>query len=244
MINLGEVFGKALTEQGSAEDVEDKYTYTDIIDFLDNCKGIEPSPQQRFILKCIYGLKLDDKVKDIVIWDELKTKKHPPMSEVEFFYYLKSNGRINQDTPEDIEGKNFVEVILVLGRRGAKSWLVGAIEGYETCKLLDLYNPHKHYRIMPGEQIFMRSVARRGSQAKIIYSFAKAFVTTNSFFDPFLVRHAGKQLPSTYLGFRTRYELDMLKVGKQDIVAKDGSVVLTFDGCMAPSLRGPGHYLF
>ena len=99
----------------------------DIIGFFDDVEELDLTPQQIFIYKCIYGLPLDDNDRVIPIYDKFKENIEEVLTEVEFFYWLRERGWINQATPEGILAKKFIEIILPMGRRSSKSFMIGGI---------------------------------------------------------------------------------------------------------------------
>lgn len=59
----------------------------------------------------------------------------------------------------------FAEFVMVLGRRGSKSFMSSLIACYEIYKLLLKKHPHKHYNMLPNEPITVAVVASTGTQA-------------------------------------------------------------------------------
>jgi hypothetical protein len=98
---------------GNTEHVVDAVTFVEASWGL----GINLLPVQRFMLKAFYGMPLDASSKNITVPDILNEKVLYTMTEHEFLHFLKEEGRCNTDV---VEGKNFHEMVLVLGRRGTK----------------------------------------------------------------------------------------------------------------------------
>ena len=74
-------------------------------------------PVQRFILKCYYGLELDNgSNRDIIINDKFNENELYRFNEVEYLRFLSGEGRLNVDNPEG-DRENLV---LVCGRRSGK----------------------------------------------------------------------------------------------------------------------------
>ena len=95
---------------------------TDIVDaitFIEAPWGlsIKLFPTQRFILKCYYGMKLDDTEETIEVPDLVNDKILYRFTEKAFLKWLYHEKRCNTDTTE---GMQFRELVLVLGRRSGK----------------------------------------------------------------------------------------------------------------------------
>lgn len=91
----------------------------DIITFVEAPWGLNVKllPVQAFMLKCFYGLPLNENEKTIQVPDIINDKILYEMTEKDFLKFLHSEGRCNTDI---VEGKKFHELILVIGRRGTK----------------------------------------------------------------------------------------------------------------------------
>ena len=238
-MNLGKAWQQVSHLRTAGRDVSDWKPFENIIEFFSRCRGINLTPQQRFIYKCLYGLPLDDSQEDIVIFDKFAENEVGRFSEVSFFEYLKNDKRINQESPEAMVGRNFIIVVLVIGRRGSKSFLTAGVQAYETSRLLSKYNPHEYYDIIPGEKIWLKSVAPTGGQSQVIFDFARSIMVNNGFFDQFW----NKDIQG-YVALNSRYELDQQdKLGRKGFANPKGSVCMTFESCISRHLRGPGHYM-
>ena len=81
----------------------------------------------------------------------------------------------------------FQELVLVLGRRSGKSFLVSAIALYELYRLIMMGHPQARYGLMEFDQIVLLNVARNEEQAKnAIFSKIKQTVLSSPFFQPYL----------------------------------------------------------
>ena len=205
----------------------------DILSFMSLCKGIELTPVERFVLKCTYGLPLDAEEKRIEIWDMFVTKIEQVLTEVEFFGWLKERGAINQKCPEDMLGKNFGEVVLILGRRSGKSFIAGTIGSYELYSSLCAYNPHGRYGIIEGEEVNFISVATKEDQAAIIFNFSRQIIRSNDFFKPYVL----------FSPRGTEYSSQLVLRTKKQIVEGDrhGTLFIKFEPAASKGLRGKGN---
>ena len=93
--------------------------FVDPITFIESPWGLHVQlyPVQRFVVKCMYGMKLDNEVKDIHIPDMTNEHLLYTFTEVGFLEWLYAEKRCNVNS---VEGKNFHELILVVGRRSGK----------------------------------------------------------------------------------------------------------------------------
>lgn len=109
----------------------------DVISFAEAQWGLGQKlfPVQKFILKTLYGLELDNTVKTIVVPDEMNMKEIGRFTESEFMDFLIDTGRTNlrDYTP----GKGRRELVLNCGRRSSKCQAEDApiytTEGNITC---------------------------------------------------------------------------------------------------------------
>ena len=109
-------FFEELTNEFISNNTED---VVDPISFIESPWGISFKlfPQQRFVIKCFYGMELDDQRRDIVVRDETNENLINTFTEVEFLQWLHDQNLVNTDKIKD---KKFRELILITGRRGGK----------------------------------------------------------------------------------------------------------------------------
>jgi hypothetical protein len=81
----------------------------------------------------------------------------------------------------------FQELVLVLGRRSGKSFLVSVMALYELYRLLSMGHPQARYGLMEFDEIVLLNVARNEDQAKkAIFSKIKQTVLASPYFQPFV----------------------------------------------------------
>jgi hypothetical protein len=81
----------------------------------------------------------------------------------------------------------FQELVLVLGRRSGKSFLVSVMALYELYRLLSMGHPQSRYGLMEFDEIVLLNVARNEEQAKkAIFSKIKQTVLASPFFQPYV----------------------------------------------------------
>ena len=184
-------------------------------------------PVQRFILKCYYGLELDNVVKDIIVNDKFNEKRLYLFSEIEYMEYLFNEGRINRRVD-----RAYPNILMVIGRRGGKSMLTSCIIAYETYRLLNKYSPQEHYGIMPEDEIRFTCLSTSKDTAGPLYNMVVGHIGRSEFFRKFRMKPT-----SQWLKFRTQRDLD--RYGAQS----RPSINVRIAPCNAKGLRGPGNMI-
>ena len=131
-------------------------------------RGTNLFPMQKIILKTFYrGQPGNEKL-------ELDEKE---------LQYLFEN-KMDNVLEKYHSGNLFRELVLVLGRRGSKDFLVSLIALYEVMRLLEIPtgSPFKHYKIAEGNPIFILTVATSSDQAKILFTEIKEKMTSSEYF--------------------------------------------------------------
>ncbi len=185
--------------------------------------GIDLLPAQKFMLKCFYGMPLDSNSKSIEVPDVLNEKILYRFSEREFLGFLKEEGRCNTDV---IEGKNFHELVMVLGRRGTKSTLASCISNYELYKLVKRGDPSEHYGFPSNTEIVILNVAPTDDQAGVVFGMIQGMATKC----PYL---KDRSLHQTMTYFDLQTDADRKLHGKPR-----ASLLSIAGGCSSNSLRG------
>ena len=81
----------------------------------------------------------------------------------------------------------FQELVLVLGRRSGKSFLVSAIGLYELYRLISMGHPQARYGLMEFDAIYLLNVAKNEEQAKnAIFAKLKQTVLASPYFQPYI----------------------------------------------------------
>lgn len=129
----------------------------------------------------------------------------------------------------------FEELVLVLGRRSGKSFLVSAMALYELYRLISMGHPQSKYGLMEFDEIVLLNVARNEEQAKkAIFSKIKQTVLASPFFQPYI----GKD---TELEMRFYTENDIKENERRDALGLNpfsGSLVLRCGSSNASGLVG------
>jgi hypothetical protein len=129
----------------------------------------------------------------------------------------------------------FEELVLVLGRRSGKSFLVSAMALYELYRLISMGHPQSRYGLMEFDEIVLLNVARNEEQAKkAIFSKIKQTVLASPFFQPYI----GKD---TELEMRFYNENDIKENDRRQALGLNpfsGSLVLRCGSSNASGLVG------
>lgn len=197
----------------------------DIITFATAQWGLNINllPTQTFMLKCFYGIKLDDKEIRIEVPDILNEKILYRFTERKFLDWLYAEGRCNTNV---IEGVNFHELVLVLGRRGTKSTLASCISNYELYKLVKRGNPSEFFGFPQHTEIAILNVAPTDDQAGQVFNM----IQTQALGCPYL---RNRSLHQTRAYFDIQADSDKQIHGKPK-----ATLVSLAGGCSSNSLRG------
>jgi hypothetical protein len=81
-------------------------------------------------------------------------------------------------------GELFRELVLVLGRRSGKDFMVSLIALYEVMRLIEIPGgcPFKFYNMAEGNPIFILTVATSSDQARILFTEIKEKMTSSEYF--------------------------------------------------------------
>jgi len=197
----------------------------DIVTFCEAAWGlnIKLLPAQRFMLKCYYGMELDDTEKNVEVPDLLNEKILYRFTERKFLEFLYAEGRCNTDS---IDGKNFHEMVLVLGRRGTKSTLASCISNYELYKLVKRGDPSAFFGFPPNTIISILNVAPTDDQAGMVFDMIQNMALKC----PYL---RDRSLHQTMTYFDIQTDADRKLHGKPR-----ASIVSVAGGCSSNALRG------
>jgi intein/homing endonuclease len=122
-MSLSELCSNIITK----EETENIYNDKNVMEFLTapwglalgTHKDVPPLyPAQKFIIKCYYGLELNEgSNRDIIIKDQFNEKELYRLNEKEYMLYLFNEGRINRLYEP---GREYPNLVLVCGRRSGK----------------------------------------------------------------------------------------------------------------------------
>ena len=198
----------------------------DIVTFVESDWGLQIKllPVQKFILKCFYGLPLDDGEKTIDVPDVINERILYSFNEREFLTWLYAEGRCNF---EYTEGHIFQELILSIGRRGTKSTLSSCIGNYEMYKLLKYGDPSKHYGFPPFTKLAVLNVATNDEQSKVVFDMTQSFATNCSYMKDRILNPT-----KTYFNLQTDADI------RSSNLKSRASLTFEAGGCASASLRG------
>jgi hypothetical protein len=129
----------------------------------------------------------------------------------------------------------FEELVLVLGRRSGKSFLVSAMALYELYRLISMGHPQARYGLMEFDEIVLLNVARNEEQAKkAIFSKIKQTVLASPFFAPYI----GKDTELEMRFYTEHDREENVRRSDQGINLFAGSLVLRCGSSNASGLVG------
>jgi len=185
-------------------------------------------PMQQIILKVFYkGQPGNEKI-------ELTEE------EIQLLFELKLDNVLEKYHGEDL----FRELVLVLGRRSGKDFLVSLMALYEVMRLLEIPggSPFKYYNIAEGNPIFILTVANSADQARILFTEIKEKMTSSEYF-----RDKVGHIEADKISLRTPQDItkqkDLLEDGLDNAASKiKGSVVIMSGHSNSESLLGKRIY--
>jgi len=198
-----------------------EFVYDD--DYLNfSSRGSKLYPVQQIILKCFYrGWPGNE---DIALTpDEIQTCKDLKLRDVVAKYE---------------SGTLLRELVLVLGRRSGKDFMVGIMALYEALRLLEVPGgcPYKHYGIERGNPIYILTVAMASDQAKILFNEIKERMIECPYFNDKI-----GDIESDRIWMLTQADKDrnkqLIAMGQEKAVTK-GSVVIMSGHSNSDSLLG------
>lgn len=174
-IDISQIFTSLKDNIALQDNINAKSYIPDIIEFCNSerylnlpAHGIELFPMQKIILRCFYrGQKGNEHIK--LTADELKLLKKTKQDNVIKKYF---------------SNELFRELVLVLGRRASKDFMVSLMALYEAMKLLEIPGgcPCEYYSIGPGNPIYILTVATSSDQAHILFTEIKVKMQQSEYF--------------------------------------------------------------
>ncbi|MBS1722388.1 MAG: hypothetical protein JSS66_05215 [Armatimonadetes bacterium] len=132
-------------------------------------------------------------------------------------------------------GRAFTELILVMGRRSGKSFIVALIALYSVYRLLKMGHPQKAYGLMDFDIVTVLNVAKSEDQAKgAIFEKIFSLVLTSPYFMPYVAHYT-----QTTLQFMTPRDLEEHERRKRlGVTEKKGTIHLISGHSNSSSLVG------
>ena len=143
-------------------------------------------PQQAFILKCYYGLPLDDTDHCIQVRYFPNDAAGDWMTELQYAKFLMRQRRCNVSEDWLVKPWRLQDLVLACGRRSGKSVLSAVISCYEAYRLITKGDPQKHYGVMRGQLIKIVNLATSAPQAQELLDLIKDMIFASKWFEPYL----------------------------------------------------------
>lgn len=205
-------FLKDFTNNLLKDSIDDK-DIADVVTFTEAPWGLNFSllPAQKFILKCLYRMKLDNQNKYIPVMDVFCEETLYILTEEEFLLFLIKEGRTNivslEKYNQSVGNKRYNEMIVCAGRRGSKCRTFET-EMFTTdgiIKTIDFLN-----KFRSGEKIGLSTFNKKTGKIEVTYDIDVEYngeyecyriESENGFFDettfnhPYLVWKENTQEP-------------------------------------------------
>lgn len=185
-------------------------------------------PMQRIILKTFY--KGQPGNEDVYLTEQ----------EIQLLFELKLDSVLEKYH----SGVLFRELILVLGRRSGKDFMVSLMALYEVMRLLEMPggSPFKFYNIAEGNPIFILTVAVSSDQARILFTEITEKMTSSTYFRD-KIGHTEIDKISLLTPQDVEKQKQLLKDGLDNAASKvKGSVVIMSGHSNSESLLGKRIY--
>lgn len=183
--------------------IDDSEQEVDIITFCEHPFYLDQPLHsvEKFVLKLYYGLPLDDTEKSIKIRSFPFDREGKHFTEVGYLNYLIQQTRTNI---KNLTPKQFIELVLICGRRSGKTFIASVISSYEAYKLILKVDPQKHYKLPQGEEIRIVNIASTTDQALILAKATQNRILNSKWFTPYL---EGKN--QSEIRLRTKRDLEL-----------------------------------
>lgn len=191
--------------------------------------GITLYPVQRVIVKLIFGIPMDWQEQEVPVHDIFCDELLYTFKETDYIKYVYDDGRINIPDWRDANPEGYNEIDMIVGRRGGKSAIVGAVAAYKLYRLLSLHSPQEYYGLVPGSPIDVTLMAQDGEGSNRLYDQLKNYINKAPFFSPFVKAMSGGEM--TFVSEADR--------GKRDITP---SIKAASYACTTNAVRGPSSY--
>jgi len=157
-------------------------------------------------------------------------------SEFDLLYSEEFDPKLRMQVQEKCKKRyKFEELVLVLGRRSGKSFLVSAMALYELYRLISMGHPQARYGLMEFDEVVLLNVARNEEQAKkAIFSKIKQTVLASPFFAPYI----GKDTELEMRFYTEHDREENVRRKEQNINPFAGSLVLRCGSSNASGLVG------
>lgn len=129
----------------------------------------------------------------------------------------------------------FQDLVLIIGRRGSKSFMTVAIAAYELYRLLSIAHPQKNYKLPDHQEIHIINVARNEEQAKdAIFTPLKNSIVSSPFFQRFIGLDNALEMK-----FKTEFDLkENERRTSKGLTLLDGTIVLKCGSSSAAGMVG------
>lgn len=226
---LGQIFDEVVLQ---TKDQRKQITGSEL-DFIESPQGLGMRlyPVQQLIVKLTFGIPVDYKPMMVKVYDKLKEKLLYTLTQDQFLRMLHDQNRGNVKDWRDVPSWGFGTSLLVAGRRGGKSEVVGSIAGATLHNLLSIFNPQEHYGLAAGSVIDCVFLGTDEKSSGRLYEKLKSQVVGCSFFTPYLRSDPG----TTSMQFVAEADRHRLSISS--------SINVESFPCTTRAVRGPSAIL-
>lgn len=179
---------------GKAKSFAQNKQRLDIITFTTSAQGLNQKifPSQRFLLKVLTKMDLDDTVCDIEIRDKFNRTVLQTFTERGYYDFLYREKRVSMPY-EEYQSSDIIQINLVMGRRASKSTVIGILAAYMLYLVLLLDHPQEYFGIVSSDPMDCTIMAMGESNAKKLFSKFVKSLRRSPFFRPFLLEDTTTQ---------------------------------------------------
>jgi len=195
-------------------------------------------PGQAVILKSFYKGTIGNE--DVELsqseWEWLYTRKDDvEIDGVTYERNMRDVIKKIHEKEKDAKYKPFTQLVLVLGRRGTKTFLASIITAYEAYKLLVINDgdPHKYYNLPEDDEIAIINVALSQKQAGRLFGQVQARIRNS----PFFANRVAKETTDTVRLYTDR-DLQKKQASSESNLSIPGSILLLCGHSNPDSLAG------
>lgn len=224
---------------------EDDSKIVDIITFCYDEKyldirgnGLEEGlfPGQSVILKAFYKGTIGNETLELTQeeWEWLYDRKDDvTIDEVVYERNMRDVIKKLHEKEKEEAYNPFTQLVLVLGRRGSKTFMASIITAYEAYKLILINggDPHRYYNLPDDDEIAIINVALSQKQAGRLFGQVQARIRNSPFFK-------GRIAKETSDSVRLYTDRDLEKKANGSILSVPGSILLLCGHSNPDSLAG------
>lgn len=214
-----------------------------IVEFSESERGfnLKLLPFQKFVLKVITKLELDDTESNIEVKDKFGEILLGTYTERDYYEYLWDHQRVSSSY-DDYMNNDCIQYNLKVGRRGTKSSTIVVLSGYKLYQTLRFDDPLEYFRLLPGDKLSISLVGLGEKNAIKTHSKLCSLVQRSAFFRPFLLEGPTTNNLKVWTREDLRRRQSQLKSLRKGVSEQTNSINITaFPN--SPGIRGDTNIL-